>query len=344
MPRSISQLRDFKSQYAEGGAMKIELSPELTLREAAPLWLASRNKISEGTILDYGKCIKRLTELMGDMKLSEITVGEIAKYQRIRLQGGKPYKKKAGASRINHETMTLGQILKRARLWQPIAEFFEPLPLPKHKRGRALSPEEEKKLFEIAASKPKCRVAFLVWTITVSTSAGWSEIANLRLKHVDLTKDTIHIQDGIKNVYRERILPLMGSARFAVERLVERAKRLGASSPEHFLIPDRWGNPEKPMGSCKTAWYSIRKKLVEEFPNLAGLRQYDLRHHCLTKLLENPDVSESTAEAIAGHISHDMKRRYSHIRRDAMRTALAALDHTHAQPAPTTQEVDTHAA
>ena len=37
---------------------------------------------------------------------------------------------------------------------------------------------------------------------------------------------------------------------------------------------------------------------------------YDLRHHAITALLENPHVSEETVEAIAGHISREMKKRY----------------------------------
>jgi hypothetical protein len=30
---------------------------------------------------------------------------------------------------------------------------------------------------------------------------------------------------------------------------------------------------------------------------------YDLRHHAITSLLENPKISDQTAEALAGHIS-----------------------------------------
>jgi integrase len=41
---------------------------------------------------------------------------------------------------------------------------------------------------------------------------------------------------------------------------------------------------------------------------------YDLRHHAMTALLENPEVSEETVEDLAGHVSRRMKKRYSHIR------------------------------
>lgn len=52
---------------------------------------------------------------------------------------------------------------------------------------------------------------------------------------------------------------------------------------------------------------------------------YDLRHHAITALLENPKISDQTAEALAGHTSVRMKKRYSHIRMEAKRAALNAL-------------------
>jgi hypothetical protein len=45
----------------------------------------------------------------------------------------------------------------------------------------------------------------------------------------------------------------------------------------------------------------------------------------VTDLLTNPDVSEETVEAIAGHITKAIKKRYSHIRMSAKRNALLAL-------------------
>jgi hypothetical protein len=52
---------------------------------------------------------------------------------------------------------------------------------------------------------------------------------------------------------------------------------------------------------------------------------YDLRHTAITRLCEDPTVSEETIEAIAGHVTHQMKKRYSHVRVEARRAALAGL-------------------
>jgi hypothetical protein len=50
-----------------------------------------------------------------------------------------------------------------------------------------------------------------------------------------------------------------------------------------------------------------------------------MRHTAITRLLENPEASEKTVEAIAGHISQKMKDRYAHIRMEARRAAVVNL-------------------
>ena len=56
------------------------------------------------------------------------------------------------------------------------------------------------------------------------------------------------------------------------------------------------------------------------------LRLHDLRHHAITKLAESNAASEETIMAIAGHVSREMLQHYSHIRQEARRKAVAALD------------------
>jgi hypothetical protein len=76
----------------------------------------------------------------------------------------------------------------------------------------------------------------------------------------------------------------------------------------------------------KKAWYLLRSELTKKYPRLAKLRVYDLRHNAITKLLENPSISEEVIEDLAGHsISSKMKKRYSHIRMDPKRKAVQAI-------------------
>jgi hypothetical protein len=58
--------------------------------------------------------------------------------------------------------------------------------------------------------------------------------------------------------------------------------------------------------------------------------------------LEDPETSEETVEAIAGHISHKMKKRYSHIRIEARRDAVNGLAASVATGIPQRQDALTN--
>ncbi|MBA2301642.1 MAG: tyrosine-type recombinase/integrase, partial [Acidobacteria bacterium] len=58
---------------------------------------------------------------------------------------------------------------------------------------------------------------------------------------------------------------------------------------------------------------------------LHGLRFHDLRHTIITELAEM-GVADHVLESISGHLSRRMLEHYSHIRIDAKRQALDALD------------------
>lgn len=153
------------------------------------------------------------------------------------------------------------------------------------------------------------------------------------------------------------------SAVWAVARLLERARLLGARDAQHYLFPafrfrnrnqngDTRGaryDPSVPLKSWRSAWRSLTRaiectacKLLQQPAEFcrnekcqariygrkspfAGLRFHDLRHHCITRLAE-AGVAEQTLMAIAGHVSREMLEHYSHIRMQAKREAVAALD------------------
>jgi integrase len=83
------------------------------------------------------------------------------------------------------------------------------------------------------------------------------------------------------------------------------------------------------MAGWRTAWRSILKE--------AGItaRFHDLRHTAVTTMAE-AGLPDLTIMAQVGHVSPEMMKTYSHIRREALNQAAAAL-----QPnfASTPQEV-----
>jgi integrase len=117
-------------------------------------------------------------------------------------------------------------------------------------------------------------------------------------------------------------LSLCGLARFP------QAESNHFVSPSHHVgiagkCPWLWNvDLTKPMGtwSYKRSFETARK-LAQ-----VGCRFYDTRHTFVTRLAENPAVSEETIRQLAGHVSHKMLSRYAHIRTQARRAAISALE------------------
>jgi integrase len=296
---------------------------DMLFPEAGELWLASRTPyISPKTFHEYELNLRTLNRAFGETKLREITADQIRTYQAMRTS------QKCGPSGVNHECSVLQQMLKRIGKWREIEHQFQALRLPDNGPGRVLSPEERTRLFQVSARKENRKGAFLFAVLSINTSAGPKEIFTLRLRDVEIenkNEPCINIQPaGAKNTGRVRSIPLNDEAYKAAQLAVERATKLGSSAPDHYLFPFRIHrslfDPARHQTTFKTAW--LRMVAAAALP---GLRMYDLRHHCITALLEDPMVSEETVEAIAGHVNRAMTKRYSHIRSAAKRSAVCGL-------------------
>jgi integrase len=305
----------------------------LTLSAAAPIWLDSHQAhVAQSTLKDYKQCIRSLLPFFSDIRLRSIRFEHFERYQRRRL-AGEGWKRKAGPSRINHELNTLSQILNRAGLWEPIARLYKPLPLPRPNIGRALEPEDAERLYRIASSNPRWLVAYCCALISVNSTADGSALRFLRLKNIHLDAAEFDIEEGEKNRYRLRTLPLNESALWAMKKLIERAKEKGATEPDHYLLPHRARNggqgfdPTRPMFAWRGAWIQMR-----EAAKLPKLRFKDLRHTAITDLLEDENVSERTVIDLAGHVGRAMLERYSHIRMKTKRAAVDALTKVEMEP------------
>jgi integrase len=315
----------------------------LRFSQAGPYWLNEhRPQIAAKTILDYEYYLRALTQFLGELPLNEIHIGHVEQYQEWRQQ---PYvdansrTRSAGPSAINHEVNTLAQILERAGLWIDIKRWYHPLKVPKARIGKALTPEEEERLFYVAAADPRWEVAYLAELLSANTSAGPGEIRHLRICDVDLQRTdgegtkrpSISVVEGIKNEFRARTIALNPTAVAVVQRLIKRYQRLlnrqGVEPDrDHYLLPGRARTGRnnidffKPQLKWWKAWHSICKRAGIE------VRPYDMRHHCITKMLEDPTISERVVKETAGHVSKRILDRYSHIRDQAQREAVTAVE------------------
>jgi integrase len=308
---------------------------KLVFERASEAWLEER----KGTVAPKTHRIDRerlaaLKVKFGGRRLCDVTGDLVRAYQMTRSV-------KVSPRTVNLETKVLRMILRRAKLWARIADDFKSLREDKRGPGRALSPEHERTLFEVAASKPGWTVAFYAALLAAHTTARGCELKGLQIGDINLIDRTLRIRRAsTKTDAGARIVPLNESALWACARLLERARMLGATQPDHYLMPaalyrhtkqcdpvkGTGFDPTKPMQSWRTAWRALT---VEA--GLPGLRFHDLRHHCITRLAE-AGVPDHTLMAIAGHVSREMLEHYSHIRMEAKRDAVASLEAPKRQP------------
>jgi integrase len=275
--------------------------------------------ISAKTFHEYQLNIATLKKKFGIFRLTEIDADMIRKFQRERMLEG------CGPSGINHECSVLQQMLKRIGRWSEIAPDYQPLPLPKTQPGRIITETEKQRLFRIASSNSEWQAAYLFAVLSVNTTAGPKDVATLRMKDVDPEHRLLIVQpEGAKNIHRTRPVGLNAESLPAAEMALQRARRCGASEPDHYVFPFRihrnlW-DPTRHQTTFKTAW-----KKTTEAAQLAGLQMYDLRRTGITNLLSNPEISEETTIKIAGHVDRKMLKRYSYVRLDKIREAVDLL-------------------
>lgn len=299
--------------------------------EATEYWLNGRRSISPETRRDYENCIKPLTPFFGQLVLTDIHIGHVQSYQDER-------SKKVGPVRVNRELgVVLAGVLDRAGLWEPIKRFYEPLRLPKKKRGIALEPEEEKYLWQIAAANSRWAVVYWCSLLARNTCLGTKEVRMLRMACLDQKEyKWLRIEEFVKNEFRERTLKCNADAAWALQRLCERAATMGAYLPDHYLLPHkaenghRGADPTRPQASFLWSWRMLRKEVAKKYPHLAKVRFYDNRHTACTRLLENPDIPYNAIEHYMGHeINSRTKRIYDHIRDVTLQSASQALGSGH---------------
>ena len=286
------------------------------LEQVAPGWLAYRKQIvAPLTVRIDRERLKPLLKSFGNRRLCDITIDDILAYRVLR-------QSEVGHRTINLEVKVLRQILKAHKLWVRIGDDYRPLKENSRGPGQALADEQERALFATARSNPRWEVAYYAALLAANTTARGCELKSLQLRDVDLMEGQIHIRSS-KTQAGVRVVPLNQTALWAASKLFERAKKLGASEPEHYLFPAcERGQIDVivPQKTWKSAWRSLT---VEA--GMKGLRFHDLRHDAITQLAEK-GVPDQTLMAIAGHVSKQMLEHYSHIRMKAKREAVKAID------------------
>jgi len=254
---------------------------------------------------------------LGRMMVVDITEKTVTAYQTARLKEG------AAPKTINEEVGFLLRLLGeagdpiRARLRRQKA-----LKLPVGRQvGKAYSPEEKEAL--LAAAKA-ARSPAIYPALMLALNAGMrdAEIRGLQWERMDLSSAILTVGDSKTEAGEGRTIPLNSAL---LETMVKYAgwyeQRFGAIQPRWYVFAfgRPWPNdPSRPIVTLKTSWNNARKKA-----GVSG-RWHDNRHTLITDLAES-GAADETIRDIAGHVSKQMLKHYSHIRMAAKRGALEGI-------------------
>jgi integrase len=222
-------------------------------------------------------------------------------------------------------------------LWSGLLQdTYQRLPVPKSGPGRALTPEETGKLIETARSKDRWFVALCATVLAYATGCRSGEIKTLKLGDLVLStgQPCIRLRAEETKSRRSREAALNELGLWAVRHLLSRAELLGASRPDHYLLPaylskhtkgidPLHGNsgfdPTRHQTTWSSAWESLKKAA-----GLSNFRFHDLRHTHITHAIEE-GVPIEVVMAQVGHISADMTRYYTHLGSNAKQSAVSAV-------------------
>ncbi len=299
---------------------------------AAKDWFATKSSLSPLGIRYYEQYIAKLSRHFGNTLVSDITAEDIAELQRKRKSEG------LSGRQINAEVGTLRAILRYYGRWAYISGRVTML-AQRSDVGRALSREEETRLLAaIGESRSPALYPFFVLSLDAGLRPSETRSlrrSNLRLNWLDgaVVEGEVIVGSSKTEAGRGRIVPL---TRRACAALTLWLSRFADARPDSYVFPFHRVaiagngriphvydvNLDRPMSpsSCKTAFETAREK--------AGLtlRFYDARHTFVTRLAENPAISEETIRQLAGHVSPQMLGHYAHIRVQARRAAIASLE------------------
>jgi integrase len=252
--------------------------------------------------------------LLGGLLLPDLTQERVTGYMRMRQTEG------VSSRTINLELSILSRAIGQTWkvLWPKVKKLEENRDV-----GRALEREEEQRILE-AAARSQSRLIYPYLVLLAWTGMRADEGRRLQWLRVDFEVGQVTVGKAKTEAGTGRAIPMGATLRAVLEHHAAwYAGAFGPIDPGWYVFPQCRRNtpvdPREPVGSLQRAWEGVRAKTGVD------CRLHDLRHSFCTKMAE-AGVPEGTMLDMMGHMSAAMLRRYSHIRAQARREAITALE------------------
>jgi len=261
--------------------------------------------------------VHHLKQILGSKMLVDFNEAAVIHYQNARLDEG------ASPKSVNEEVGFLLRILDEpGDLLRVRLRKRKMLKLKVHTTvGKAFTPEEKDRMLEEAR---KARSPHIFPALSLALNAGMrdAEIKTLTWEQIDFTKKYLTVGHSKTEAGEGRTIPLNSTLLEVFAEYSEWYRmKFGAPQAEWYVFPfgkPSPSDPTRPVTTLKTAWNNVRKKA-----QVKG-RWHDNRHTLITDLAES-GAGDQTIMDIAGHVSKQMLKHYSHIRMEAKRRALESI-------------------
>ena len=331
-------------ELEEGAAgIKKRRQPQL-VSVASEKWIESKTgKVSARSIAIERANLKHILPDLGRKLVTDLEARDHTRYQKKRLD------EEASPKTINLEIGTLRSIMKQHGQWARLQADVKMLTVDDD-IGRALSADEERALLE-ACGKSRSRSLLPFITMLIETGARYNTVRTLQWKNIDFANRCLKFGKDKTASGSGRVIPLNPRAVTMLsflatsfpdrksEHYVFPSEKVGLDGEEGYLkgtVTPYETNPEKPMGSWKTAWNGARKAAgiilagnpenTEKVPPLA-CRSHDCRHTAVSRMLD-AGVPLAKVAKIVGWSPSTMVRmsaRYGHFGLEELRSAVASI-------------------
>jgi integrase len=269
------------------------------------------------SVVFAGYAINHLKRILGGKMLVDFNETAVIQYQNARLTEG------AAPKSVNEELGFMLRILgdpgdllrirlrKKKMLKLKVRQTV----------GKAYTPAEKDRMLEEAR---KARSPHIYLALTLALNAGMrdAEIRNLTWEQIDFTKKFLAVGRSKTEAGEGRTIPLNSSLFEVLSKYaVWYREKFGEFRAEWYVFPfgkPSPSDPTRPVTTLKTAWNNVRTNA-----QVKG-RWHDNRHTLITDLAES-GAGDQTIMDIAGHVSKQMLKHYSHIRMEAKRRALESI-------------------
>jgi integrase len=305
--------------------------PSHSFREFADSWLTRKTpEVAPGTLAFYKGAVKKFTDFLGvkaDSELAEITSEDVVAFRNHEAKTLAP-------KTVNHDLKCLRMLFRAGRRDKVIlddpCEFVSVTKKGATARRRPFTVAELQAVLSVADDEWRSMIHFGLYT-----GQRLGDLASLTWANVDLQRGEIRLVT--RKTGKTLVLPIAAPLRKHLESLPTSDNPEAPLHPRAFAIVNEQGKTGHLSNHFADllAQAGLREKKAHRKTSEAGVGRGvgsgtgGLSFHCIrhtaVSLMKDAGIPEAAVMELVGHDSEQMSAHYTHVGREALEKAAAAL-------------------